>query len=132
MVIEFADPGIDWTPMWWSLGVLGVGILLFVLAFAVPEKYFQDWMPSPGAVIGLLGLVLTISALIAQPYNYTEYDIPKDTVTALEQVGYESVTLNGDRFTANDDGKFFSGVLVDLRPETGYAYQVLELTEADR
>lgn len=132
MIIEFADPGIDWTPLWLSFGAFGVGLVLFFLAFAIPDKHFRDWMPSPGGVIGLIGFCFVITSLIAQPMTYIQYEVPEATVTALEQAGYKSVTLTGDRFTANNNGEFFSGVLVDMHPESGYAYRVLELNGGEQ
>lgn len=45
-------------------------------------------------------------------------------------MGFTEVDVVGDRFTAaTEDGQYFRGVLVDMYPDTGYAYQVLELTE---
>ncbi len=47
----------------------------------------------------------------------------KTTTEQNGELGY------GGRFTANDDGRYFQGVLVDLEPESGYAYKIFELKE---
>jgi hypothetical protein len=109
MTIEFADPGYNFGLMWCGIGLTLLGIVLFWLPFfffAAPMIFF--------------------------PWAGGDYStrVAVEKGVQLADAGFDNVSLIGDRFTAaTEDGQYFEGVLVDLRPESGYAYRVLELTE---
>lgn len=129
MIIEFADPGFNWAFVWWPLGILLAGLILFFLPFAVvPVRRFEEWMPGPGFIIVALGFFLLVALVPTEATVGYGSRVDEATVTALEAEGFASVSLDGDRFTADLDGAFFSGALIDLEPESGYAYAVTELT----
>lgn len=130
MTIEFADPGYNWAFVWWPLGVLiGVILLLIFVGYAV------DW-DDDNIALDLMGVFLGISlvAMLTVPtltgMTFYGSDVTRKQISGLSQLGFSNVEVADDRFTAaTEDGKYFEGVLVDLRPESGYAYRVLELTE---
>lgn len=127
MIIEFVDPGYNFGFMWWAIGLTVLGVILFFLPFFLSddEKKIAMW-PLPGMLIS----VIAPSILFA--WGASDYDVRVrfETISELHTLGYENITLSGDRFTAaTSDGEYFQGVLVDMRPESGYAYQVLEITE---
>lgn len=130
MVIEFADPGIDWTPLFWALGLLVLGIGLFLLPFGLRERHFHDWMPMPGAILATAGLVWSIACLAVLPTSEYQAVVRELKVAALEDEGFSDVTLNGStQFIASQDGDYFRGILIDLYPESGHRYQVSEIVD---
>ena len=129
MIIEFADPGYNFGYMWWAIGLGVLGIVLFFLPFfyTQDERKIAAWI-RVGLSISLVGSTLPV--LGGSAYDSTVRD---STNIELIDLGFSDVQLSGDRFTAaTEDGQYFRGVLVDLRPESGYAYQVLELTGTEK
>lgn len=130
MIIEFADPGYNFGYMWWAIGLGVLGVVLFFLPFFLTddERKIAAW-PVPGLIIFMV--VPFFLGLISQGDYSGRLD--QEKISSLRDLGYGSIELSGDRFTAaTEDGKYFSGVLVDLHPESGYAYQVLELTGTEK
>lgn len=130
MIIEFADPGYNFGYMGWAIGLGVLGIALFLLPFFLThdERKIAAW-PAPGLII-----FLVVPSLLGFLSGW-DYDgrVHQEKTSSLRGLGYGSIELSGDRFTAaTEDGKYFSGVLIDLRPESGYAYQVLELTGTEK
>lgn len=125
MTIEFADPGYNWAFVWWAIGLFVLGVFLFFLPFFLTEdeKKIAMWP--------VFGLILFITAPgIMLPLSGNDYDerVIIEKIGALKELGFSDVEISGDRFTAaTEDGQYFRGVLVDLEPDEGYAYQVLEL-----
>lgn len=129
MIIEFADPGYNFRYMWWAIGLGALGIVMFFLPFfyTKDERKIAAWT--------LVGLSIFLAASILPVFGGYDYDrqVLTEKVRSLDEMGFQEGYLSGDRFTAaTEDGKYFSGVLVDLRPESGYAYQVLELTGTEK
>lgn len=126
MIIEFADPGYNFGLMWWGIGLTVLGIVLFWLPFFLTgdERKIAGWP--------LIGFIIAFCApLIFFPWAATDYSkrVVLEQAKALQELGFSNEQLSGDRFTAaTEDGQFFSGILVDLEPDSGYAYQVLEIT----
>lgn len=127
MTIEFADPGYNFGLMWWGIGLIVLGIVLFFLPFFLWEEARKI------AAWPMFGFVITLAApMIFFPWAATDYSIRVafEKTGQLKSEGYSNIYLSGDRFTAaTEDGEYFSGILVDLKPESGYAYQVLEITD---
>lgn len=130
MIIEFADPGYNFGMMWWGIGLTILGIILFWLPFFIfkTEKEIAGW-PA-------FGFILTfVAPMVFFPWAGGDYStrVAVEKGVHLADAGFGNIELSGDRFTAaTEDGKYFSGLLVDLDPESGYAYQVLELTETEK
>lgn len=121
MTIEFADPGYNWAFVWWPVGILLVFVGLMIALYPVMGDAV-----APLAILPILVLVFG-PVVGAMPYDT---EVTNRTQIALISKGFSNVEVVNDRFTAaTEDGKYFEGVLVDLRPESGYAYRVLELTE---
>ncbi|QDK01367.1 hypothetical protein SEA_WATERT_98 [Microbacterium phage WaterT] len=124
MIIEFADPGYNFLFLWLSIGLPLLGASLFFLPFFLTEN--EKLWPLPG-------LLLLISSPIVMPtIGVADYDtrVYFEKMEQIESLGFSNVELSGGRFTAaTEDGEYFSGILVDLRPDSGYAYQVLELDQ---
>lgn len=130
MIIEFADPGYNFGYMWWAIGLGVVGIALFFLPFFLTddERKIAAWPMVGLAIVLVSGTTLPIIG----GYDY-DRRVLTEKVRSLDEMGFKEGHLSGDRFTAaTEDGKYFSGVLVDLHPESGYAYQVLELTGTEK
>lgn len=130
MIIEFADPGYDWAFVFISLGIFLIGFFLFILPFWVTDDPNKVAMwPMVGLLIVMCGPALTLG-LSAGDYNVR---VTLEKAKAIKELGFEQGRLEGDRFTAaTEDGQYFRGVLVDLEPESGYAYQVLELIGTEK
>lgn len=124
MIIEFADPGYNWIPIWIGMAVVLLTIATMIMLYPVLED----------AVAPIS--MFAIPAIVISPiFGFMVYDwAVRDTTKAeLIDLGFSDVQIDGDRFTAaTEDGKYFRGVLVDLEPESGYAYQVLELTGTEK
>lgn len=130
MIIEFADPGYNFGYMWWAIGLGLLGIVLLFLPFFLTddEGKIAAWPAVGLSVVLVSGTVLPIIG--GQDY---EREVLMEKATSLDELGFKEGHLSGDRFTAaTEDGQYFRGVLVDLRPESGYAYQVLELTGTEK
>lgn len=129
MTIEFADPGYNWAFVWIPLGVF----CLFLIGFVV-LGILMDWDETDPflAVAGTLMFIsLLATVLVPTLFGVTEYSnkVRNMQIQELTRQGFTEAWLTGDRFTAStEDGQYFRGVLVDLQPESGYAYEVLELT----
>lgn len=129
MIIEFADPGYNWGFLWWPVGVMIVCLAIFIWAGIV-----FDW-DEEDPTIGITGVLFILSVVVAVfvpiLFGSTDYEfrVTNSQRTELQELGFSDVDVSGDRFTAaTEDGEYFRGVLVDLEPDEGYAYQVLELT----
>lgn len=132
MIIEFSDPGYNWAFVWWPLA----GLVLVVTAFVLTSRTryvdwdMDHWLPS---ILGPLMVVSVFAVpIVAWGAHSADYSIRVSIRAglALSDSGFSNVVLSGDRFTAaTEDGEYFSGILVDLKPESGYAYQVLEITD---
>lgn len=135
MIIEFADPGYNWGFLWWPLLAVAVTVTAFILTSRTREVDWDmgHWIPSllgPIAIVSIL--MVPVSAGGVQHSDYS-IRVSIQKAIALANQGFDSIYLDGDRFTAaTEDGQYFRGVLVDLRPESGYAYQVLELTGTEK
>lgn len=127
MIIEFADPGYNFGYMWSGIALTLLGIIIFWIPFFIfkTEKEIAGWP--------MFGFLLTfVAPMVFFPWGGGDYStrVAVEKAVQLADAGFDNIEISGDRFTAStEDGKYFSGVLVDLRPESGYAYQVLELTE---
>jgi hypothetical protein len=125
MIIEFADPGYNWLWVWLPVAFSAVTIVAMILLYPL-----WDDMVAPLAFPAGLALILCPTLGAGTVYGVQVSDLIEDQLTLQ---GFSDVQLVGDRFTAaTEDGKYFSGVLVDLDPESGYAYQVLELTGTEK
>lgn len=121
MIIEFADPGYNFLPIW-----IGVCVVLLSIALMIALYPALD---DAVAYISLFPLLTIVFAPIIGSLIYG-HAVTDSTTESLKQAGFSNIEVVGDRFTAStEDGKYFSGVLIDLDPESGYAYQVLELTK---
>lgn len=132
MSIEFADPGYNWAFVWWPLLALVLAVTAFILTSRSHYVRWDmgHWVPS------ILGPLMVTSIVMFPVFSWlvqgSDYNLRVDIqkASSLLESGFDHIVLSGDRFTAaTEDGKYFEGVLVDLRPESGYAYRVLELTE---
>lgn len=124
MIIEFADPGLNGALLFVPLAAFIIGLSMFILPFRLTER--EGLWPLPGFLISIAAGVL---ALTLSPSDYSN-QVDFETIEQLKSEGFSNIDLSGDRFTAaTPDGEYFSGILVDLRPNSGYAYQVLEITD---
>lgn len=124
MIIEFADPGYNWLPIWVGLAIVIVSISLMIALYPVLEDAV-----APISMFPIMAIVL------APIWGSMVYGgaVSDATKAELIDLGFSDVQIDGDRFTAaTEDGQYFRGVLVDLEPESGYAYQVLELTGTEK
>lgn len=125
MTIEFADPGYNWAFVWWAIGLFVLGVFLFFLPFLITDD------PRKIAMWPMVGMILVITApglVLASSSGDYNVRVGFEKLDGLENLGFSDVEVSGDRFTAaTEDGQYFRGVLVDLRPDEGYAYEVLEL-----
>lgn len=129
MIIEFTDPGYNWAFLWWPLGVFIALMGVFVFLGIALEWDETD------PVLGITGSLMLVSVFAAVfipvAIGTTDYGFKvRDSQTReLTAQGFTDVSASSDRFTAaTEDGQYFRGVLVDLKPDEGYAYQVLEIT----
>lgn len=109
--------------------VLWVVIPLLVFAALAAVGFLLDWEET--GVTGLAffilwGLFGSLISLGAIPEGQVEEEEKARTVTQLEAMGFEQVTLRGKSFTASLDGAYFSGGLMPLGE---YKYQVVEKKE---
>lgn len=127
MIIEFADPGYMWGFVGFAVLAFVAGIVLFLLPFWVTddEKKVAMW-----PMFGLLLFIIAPSLILGSSAGDYSTRVAFEKMGGLESEGFSNIDLSGDRFTAaTPDGEYFSGILVDLRPGSGYAYQVLEITD---
>lgn len=125
MIIEFADPGYNWWFLWWPLIALGIFIALAIVLTLVFEE--GAYGPSTFLIIGALFCAIAIPGLAGNSdYSFRIQDAKE---SALTDLGFEHVKVSGDSFTASFEGAYFSGVLVNLKPESGFRYEVFELTK---
>lgn len=119
-MIEFADSGMNFSILWLAAPLLVIGVFLLL------TDIFWD---ADTAVFGGLSVAAAVVAIGFIPALVYDRDVTVAQVAALEDHGFTDVTLTEDRFTANDNGEFFSGLLVDLAPEEGYAYRIVNLND---
>lgn len=130
MIIEFADPGYNWGFLWWPVGVMIVCLAIFIWAGIVFD--WDEGDPTIGITAVLFILSVVVAVFVPILFGSTDYEfrVTNSQRTELQELGFSDVDVSGDRFTAaTEDGEYFRGVLVDLKPESGYAYQVLELNQ---
>lgn len=125
MIIEFADPGYNWLWVWVPVAFLVVTIIAMIILYPL-----WDDAVAPLAIPAVLALMLCPTLGAVTVYGGQVTSLTKDQLTLQ---GFSDIELSGDRFTAaTEDGQYFRGILVDLEPESGYAYQVLELTGMEK
>lgn len=127
MIIEFADPGYNFGYMWWAIGLGVLGVALSLLPFFLTDdpRKISAW-----PLVGLILFVVGPSLLAGISVEDYQERVELEKETRIQELGISSIELIGDRITGStEDGKYFSGVLVDLHPDSGYDYQVVELTE---
>jgi hypothetical protein len=129
--ITITDPGWDWVFTAWIVALPAAGLLvvitLLALSFILPGRSRRKALRGGASAIGFITLILGAFAflLIAMIGS----DIYEDRIyalqtEALEDAGFEKVTLTYDRFTASMEGDYFSGVLVETDTLT---YQIVEI-----
>lgn len=129
MTIEFADPGFNWAFVWWPVAIT----VILIVAFIIASRY--EWKDD-GIVSDILitPIILSVIASILTPCAFGNVDyvnqVREATERAIADAGFSNVEVVEDRFTAaTSDGEYFSGALVDLRPDSGYAYRIVELED---
>jgi hypothetical protein len=130
MTIEFADPGFNFLFVYIPLFITVFFIALFIMAGSW-TKWDGENVPLNivGALMGLSIIATAFVPPIAGPPDYSNRVIDL-TEIALAGRGFTNVEVTDDRFTAaTSDGEYFSGALVDLRPDSGYAYRIVELED---
>lgn len=127
MTIEFADPGYNFGFIGFAILAFVVGIVLFLLPFWVTDDANKIGMwPTAGLIVFMAAPALILGSSTGDYSTRVAFE----KIEQLESKGYSNIELSGDRFTAAAlDGEYFSGILVDLRPDSGYSYQVLEITD---
>lgn len=119
-MIEFADPGLDYWA-WWPL-LLAALLALVGLVWGIVVE--EELLAGP-SFMALAPLLLLFFAL---PHGFYDSGIRSLKSEAITELGYTDLNWeSGDRFTANDNGEFFSGLLLDLAPQEGYAYRIVNL-----
>jgi len=139
MIIEFVDPGLDWTPVFYT-GFFAVAFFVAALVVNIiwaahdyPSSYrsaLPNWVAALWVgfavtlVLGVgLGGFMTMSSIY--------YDkVAAAKVEALEDAGFDDIEFDyksTTNFTASVEGDYYKGVLIDLNPEKDYEYQVTEV-----
>lgn len=122
----FVPPGEDWTPLFLALGVTAVFLLASFVAYALGWELIGTSVMYLSFLVGFVAslvIVLDVTTAHARLVNAQQ-------VEGIESLGYDDVDLDGEFFTASDeDGKYVSGVLVDLGENK---YTVLETKGATK
>ena len=145
MTITFTDPGYDWTaPIWGTsvfLFVVIVGIIISVTEkHSNPRDYDGYWSTSGSFVTFLGGGILLLVAVGAAGFGtgagVYSTRVENAKFIALADAGFDQLEwVIGDgqdnSFTANKDGAYFKGFLVqDPLAEPGtYSYRVIDTTQ---
>lgn len=122
MTFEIVDPGF---PVWAWL----IPLILTVVVF--PLLCWLDWaldlngsLGGPAfAFLGVGGWAILCG--IIGGGGYAE-EVKSLKVAELEALGFEDVTLEVDKFTASQNGDYFSGALIEIDTDT---YQVAEVVK---
>lgn len=128
MIIEFADPGYNWWFLWWPLIAIGIAIVISIIIGAIWE---EEAAPVAGFLISSAFFAVLIGPLAFGLLGY-DSQVSDAKESALTDLGFEHVEVSGDSFTASFEGAYFSGTLVNLKPESGYRYEVFELSGASK
>lgn len=119
-MIQFADPGLDYWA-WWPLLLVAALALVGIVWGCVIE---EEFLAGPSFVVLTPALLL----FFVLPHAVYDSGIRSLKAESINDLGYTDLNWeSGDRFTANDDGEFFSGLLLDLAPQEGYAYRIVNL-----
>ena len=121
-IIAIADPGYQSGPLLFGLSLLVAGLIALVVG-AVAEEGGKRW---GGFLVGV-GVLATIYGGISaplMPWAAYEVAVRDAKVAALEEAGFTDMELEGDKFTASDDGAYFKGALVEVGDRT---WQVVEV-----
>lgn len=135
MIIEFKDPGYDWTTLIVIGCILGV-ILLVAGAFELLYRYRGE-RSNAGLIAQITLLVAAgwlvlggmVGSIVAQAIYFGERD--KGLYRALEAEGFEGIRIEQidyapDGFSALLDGEPFSGTIEKLDYPEDYTYIVVE------
>lgn len=121
MIIEIAG-GTYPAAGWWFILIPGAIFVLGIVSILIWDD--EEFL------VGQMGLALTavyalvFGVMVAPGVGLREEDTQK--VEALQEQGFENVDLDGNSFTASQDGDYFSGSLLKIAENT---YQVVEKVE---
>lgn len=135
MTIQFADPGFDFTVLWWGVGITVAVLLAGLVCFAISRgDEWSGWFYAGQVLCALSFFAAAVGCgLISGMIGSMTYDKKTEALKeqALEDVGFEHVDVdNYNNFTASLDGEYFQGELWRIEPRDGvYTYKIVEKVE---
>lgn len=140
MIIEFKDPGYDWTAPLITIGIFGV-ILLVAAFFGLlyhrrgrrsNADYVAYWTLGVAAVwlgfgVGLGGF-LTATNIWADQVEVAKYEALREA--GLTGIQIEVIRYEADTITGYLDGDEFVGTIEDLYYPKDHAYKITEMGTA--
>lgn len=138
MIIEFKDPGMDFTPVFVTLGILGV-ILLVSAFFAI--LYALRGYRSDADIVARIALIVaafwavggvSLCGFMPASIMYNE-KVDQALYAELREQGFTGIQIEeGDKgeddiLTAYLDDEEFKGIIENLDYPTDYTYKITEL-----
>ncbi|QIG57957.1 hypothetical protein SEA_PAULODIABOLI_273 [Microbacterium phage PauloDiaboli] len=138
MIIEFKDPGVDFTPVFVTLGILGA-ILLFAGLCAI-LYVARGYRSNADRVAGISLIVAAFFAVSVVPLGgfmpsmqmYGE-KVDQALYQELRDAGFTGIQIDhggkgeDDILTGYLDDEEFKGIIVDLDYPKDHAYKITEL-----
>jgi hypothetical protein len=135
MTIQFADPGFDFTMMWWGVGITAAVILAALICLAISRgDEWTGWFYA-GQVLYYVSFFVAAfgCGLLGGFGGAQQYDARVEVLKerALEDIGFEHANVDDyNNFTASLDGEYFQGELWRIEPRDGvYTYKIMEKVE---
>lgn len=134
MTIQFADPGFDFTVLWWGVGITAAVLLAGLVCFAISRgDSWSGWFYAGQVLCAMAVAGVLIGGVIGGFGGSMTYDKKTEALKeqALEDVGFEHADVDTDNnFIASLDGEYFQGELWRIEPRDGvYTYKIVEKVE---
>jgi len=136
MTILVTVPGWDWTPVFWTGGIV---LILFVWAVLAAVGYtlgwWSEWVPAISWVAALGVTLFGMGGAVAVVHGNATTQYNNAVVAELEDAGFSNVDLAEDHesFVASENGEYFRGALITLEEKNGtHLYQVAEVVAVEQ
>lgn len=136
MIIEFADPGLDWTPYAITGAILGIIMLVPLVAGALHVRRRgrseAGYVAASGLMIALFWLILGIGGGATVTATIThDSRVEASLYEALDEKGFVGIEIEyvksaPDILRAELNGKPFTGTIYNLNYPRDFAYKIVE------